>query len=307
MYPYSSYDHMGQAAFQTMPRGDVVAPVVDVQAAPRPFDPIAPPPTPSPLSSLIARLRPGTVMFAAIGDPNVRAMAPIPADQHIATIFAGEAKFGRPFPPRNLSLLQRVSFEFLYGKPEWYVFSQHVGRNGSVSRGWIRHSAITDIIPRSDSPSTGQAPFRTMPRGDVVAPRPTPPVDVAPRPAPGRVLTRPGPFPPRTWPGRYATARVASSDRLGVLVHTQPNENAPLVPGAGFVSTGASNGSLVAVLTTGIPEGPNGVMGPRREWWSVITQAGYPGYARATDDQGRPNFVLTGDRMPAQFGHAGPR
>ena len=152
--------------------------------------------------------------------------------------------------------------------------------------------------------SIGQAVFRRP--IDPIAPG-VPAAPVAPPPAPRRVFTRLGPFPPSTWRGRYATARVASSDRLGVLVREQPNENAPLVPGAGFVSTGASNGSMVAVLTTGIPEMPGPTLTALSEWWSVITQAGYPGYARRADDQGRPNFQLTGDRMPAQFGHTGPR
>lgn len=141
---------------------------------------------------------------------------------------------------------------------------------------------------------------------------PPPRVDVSPRPVqPGRVLTRPGPNPPSTWQGRFATARVAASDRLGVDVKAAPIESAPAVPGAEFISTGASNGSTVAVLMTGILEGfgRDGVMGPRREWWWVITQAGYPGYALARDGQGRPNFVLTGNRTPAQYGHRdqGPR
>ena len=138
-------DIIGQTptSFRTLPYGAYrdPTPFVDVRREVDPF-PRPPAPAPSPSGPLLGRVRPGSLMFAAIDDYHVRAFSQIPNDRPLVTILDRRAKFGRLSPPRNLTPMQQAVFAYYHTKPDWYVFSQHVSPAGPVHRGWIKYSAF---------------------------------------------------------------------------------------------------------------------------------------------------------------------
>lgn len=290
------YDQFGQlvSPFRTLPGGAVVSPVT-VPPAAAPFRPLprgATQPLPD-LGKAVCITREGCPTFAEDTTPEPR-----------------RVQWGD-----GVTIHDRRN---VGGESRLYVSLYSWDMPGMPGEGpaefWIRERDFGRITTRPFRtlprrfPVTGQyydrsgqlaSPFRTLPLpGEIFAPAAGPF-----RPLPRGAL-RLGPHPPSTWGNRFATARVASPSRLGVLVYTRPTEDAPLVPGAGSISTGASNGSLVAVLETQVREASRQLSA--REWWLVITQAGYYGFALAHDEQGRPNFIPTGNRpLPVSF--QGPR
>lgn len=117
-------------------------------------------------------------------------------------------------------------------------------------------------------------------------------------PQPGQRRPPAGSLPPGTPLARVAPSCGPNDPPEcgnGVRTRKGPGVGNPTIGPDGAPPNDAMTGDLVGVLAMGLAE-EGAPKGSKAEWWKVVTPSGGVGFSRAVDPQGRPNFVLTGQK-----------